>query len=133
MLTCASHLLQAQLVSPEATRFLQTAGQYLRERGQYTEAEPLLQRALQIREQELGPTNPETADSLDDLGGLYGAQGKYVEAESLFQRALAIREQQLGPTHFATGRSLSSLAWLYQDGTNTFCHSGYVEQSGLVL
>ena len=114
VLTCAAHILQAQLVSPEATHFLQFAGNYLRESSLYTEAESLYQRALQIHEQELGPTHPVTVDILNDIGRLYRDTGKYAEAGSLFQRALAIREQELGPMHPATASSLEDLGGLYQ-------------------
>ena len=38
----------------EAARLLDQAGDYLRERGQYAEAEPLLTKALAIREKILG-------------------------------------------------------------------------------
>jgi Tetratricopeptide repeat len=96
VLTCASHILQAQLVSPEATHFLQAAGDYLRERGLYTEAESLYQGALQIHEQELGPMHPEIAGILTNLGNVYQARGKLREAKEVLQRALVICEQQVG-------------------------------------
>ena len=41
------------------------------ERGRYTDAEPLYQRALAIREKALGPEHPDVADSLNNLAGLY--------------------------------------------------------------
>ena len=71
----------------------------LYELGQYAEAEPLLQRALQIREKALGPEHPDVATSLNNLAVLYRAQGRYAEAEPLYQRALKIREKALGPEH----------------------------------
>jgi len=114
VLTCSAHILQAQLVSPEAPHFLQFAGNYLRERGLFAEAEPLYQRALQIHEQELGPMHPITVDILNDIGRIYRDKGKYEEAESLLQRALAIREQELGPMHPDTASSLNDLGGIYQ-------------------
>ena len=56
-------------------------------------AEPLLQRALAIYEQERGPMHPTTALVLQNLGGLYQVQGKYAEAEEALQRSLAIAEK----------------------------------------
>jgi tetratricopeptide (TPR) repeat protein len=82
--------------------------------GKYGEAEPLLQRALAIREEQLGPTHPDTVTSLSNLAYLYHAQGKYGEAEPLYQRVLAICEEQLGLTHPDTATSLNNLAGLYQ-------------------
>jgi tetratricopeptide (TPR) repeat protein len=72
----------------------------------------LFQRALAIREQQLGPDHPHTASSLNNLAELYRAQGKYEQAEPLFQRALAILEQQLGPDHPDTALSVWYLAVL---------------------
>ena len=87
--------------------------QYLRTRGRYTEAEPLLQRALQIREQAQGPDHPDVARVLNYLAVLYWSQGRYTEAEPLYQRALRIREQAQGPDHLDVAISLNNLADLY--------------------
>jgi tetratricopeptide (TPR) repeat protein len=84
---------------PGASRLLNQAGYYLKERAQYQDALPLLQRALVIYEQELGPSHPDTANSLNDLAGLYLSQGNYSEALPLYQQALSITEQRLGPSH----------------------------------
>jgi DNA-binding NarL/FixJ family response regulator len=90
---------QGVFTFPEAGRLLMRAGWYLYERGLYTEAEPLLERALAIRERVLGPEHPETGETLNNLARLYLQQGRYTEAEPLFQRALSIRERVLGPGH----------------------------------
>jgi tetratricopeptide (TPR) repeat protein len=87
--------------------------QYLRTRGRYTEAEPLLRRALQIREQAQGPEHPDVARVLNYLAVLYWSQGRYTEAEPLYQRALQIREQAQGPEHLDVAISLNNLADLY--------------------
>ena len=114
VLLCATWIEQVLNTSPTAARLLNQAGYYLYERGRYREAEPLLQRALAIQEQELGASHPDTAQSLNNLAGLYDRQGKYVEAEPLYQRALAIREQELGASHPDTAQSLNNLAELYR-------------------
>lgn len=62
----------------------------------------LYQRALTIREQQLGEMHPDTARSLSNLAELYRLQGKLAEAEPLYRRALAIYEQQLGDKHPTT-------------------------------
>ena len=68
-------------------------------RGKYADAEPLLRRAMSIREKALGPDDPAVAESLVMLAlNQYGA-GRYAEAEPLLHRALAIREKSLGPEH----------------------------------
>jgi CHAT domain-containing protein/Tfp pilus assembly protein PilF len=82
--------------------------------GKYDEAEPLHQRALDIREKSLGPEHPDVATSLNSLAILYRNMGKYSKAEPLYQRALAIREKSLGPEHPDVIISLNNLAVLYR-------------------
>jgi len=82
--------------------------------GKYDEAEPLLQRALNISEQSLGPDHPLTATTLEGLGSLYLSQGKYDQAEPLLQRALSISEQTISPDHLLiTTSALVGLGGLY--------------------
>ncbi len=114
-LVCATWIEQESINMADAASLLNRTGYYLDDRARYAEAEPLYQRALSIRVQQLGPHHPDTAQSLNNLALLYQAQGKYEQAEPLYQRALAIREQQLGPQHPATAQSLNNLAALYQD------------------
>jgi tetratricopeptide (TPR) repeat protein len=71
----------------------------LQAQGDYEAAQPLYQRALDIREQALGPKHPDTATSLNNLAGLLQAQGDYEAAQPLYQRALDILEARLGPDH----------------------------------
>ena len=122
---CERYLLHAQactalieawnLTFLEAARLLNQAGTYLQARGRYAEAEPLLKRALAIREQQLGTDHPDTATSLGNLAELYSTQGKYAEAEPLLKRALAIWEQQLGIDHPNTATTRNNYALLLQE------------------
>jgi CHAT domain-containing protein/Tfp pilus assembly protein PilF len=83
--------------------------------GQYSRAEPLYVRALDMRESVLGRQHPTVADSLNNLALLYREQGLYGRAEPLYVRALAIREFALGKKHPLVADSLDNLATLYQD------------------
>jgi tetratricopeptide (TPR) repeat protein len=106
--------VEREAIAPaEAGHLLRKAGNYLRERVQYTDAEPLHKLALAIREQHLGANHPDTAKSLNNLAILYSDQGKYEQAESLYQRAFTILEQHLGADHPDTATSLNNLAFLY--------------------
>jgi len=78
------------------------------------QVEPLYQRALAIREQQLGTEHPDVARLLNDLASFYQDQGKDTLAEPCWQRALSIREQQLGPNHIDVAYSLEGLARLYE-------------------
>jgi CHAT domain-containing protein/Tfp pilus assembly protein PilF len=84
-------------------------------RGRYSEAMPLAQRALAIQEKALGPNHPSVANLLSNLAFLYINQGRYAEAEPLYKRSLAIREKALGSDHPDVAASLGNLAQLYKD------------------
>jgi tetratricopeptide (TPR) repeat protein/transcriptional regulator with XRE-family HTH domain len=108
-LTSARVLLQQNILVLEAAQLLQRVGNYLVDRGWIQEAEPLLQRALQIREQLLGPEHLDVAECLHSLGWLYAEQSRYGEAELFFQRVLHIRERLLDPEHLDVAESLHRL------------------------
>ncbi|MEA5466841.1 FxSxx-COOH system tetratricopeptide repeat protein [Leptothoe sp. PORK10 BA2] len=54
--------------------------------GNYAEAEPILQQALTILEQQLGSNHPSVANTLHNLSVSYVLQGRYTEATSLLQQ-----------------------------------------------
>ncbi|NOK17004.1 CHAT domain-containing tetratricopeptide repeat protein [Corallococcus carmarthensis] len=85
------------------------------EQGQYSRAEPLYSRALDLRETVLGKRHLTVADSLNNLALLYREQGLYSRAEPLYVRALSIREAELGKEDLLVADSLDTLATLYQD------------------
>jgi class 3 adenylate cyclase/tetratricopeptide (TPR) repeat protein len=89
---------------------LSQTGWYLIERGRYSEAELLHERALAIRERSLGSDHRDVADSLNRLATLHWYQGRYAEALPLFERALAIRERAFGPEHPTVATTLNNYA-----------------------
>ncbi|WP_309892565.1 tetratricopeptide repeat protein [Archangium sp.] len=105
--------------APEDARFLEAQkafdeGQRLTTAGQYTEAVPHVERALNLREAVLGEMHPEVASCLDLLGRVHWLRGGYADAESLLQRALTIREAALGKSHPDVATSLNNLADIYK-------------------
>jgi hypothetical protein len=58
-----------------------------------------LLRALALREESLGTSHPDVAQTLSHLAHFYQQQGQNEQAHSCTQRALAIREQTLGNEH----------------------------------
>ncbi len=112
-LSCIQLIERDNMEFPEAARLLMRVGWYLKERAQYREAEPIVQRALVINTQQLEPNNVDTAQTLNVLAGIYDAQGRYAEAEPLYIRGLTIYEHLLGPEHPYTVRNLNNLASLY--------------------
>ncbi len=111
---CTILIDQWKFAFPEAARPLHHTGYYLYERGQYTDAELFLQKALTIQEQVLEPQHPNIATTLHDLALLYRIQGKYAQAEPLYLRAIELQEQVLGPNHSSVATSLNDLAGLYR-------------------
>jgi tetratricopeptide (TPR) repeat protein/DNA-binding XRE family transcriptional regulator len=108
-----AHLEEYDLAFPEAADLLNKAAAYLTAHAQYAQAEPLLKKALAIREQTEQATHPDMAHTLNDLGALYLTQGRFPEAEPLLQEALKIRQDKLGPEHPDTATSLHNLAMLF--------------------
>lgn len=112
-LVCADLIASHHFIFPEAGRLLHYAGWYLRERGRYEQAEPLLRQALSVREQALGTEHPDTATTLNTLAWLYQNQGKYEQALPLLQHALVIREKTLEPGHPDILNTLNDLGALH--------------------
>jgi non-specific serine/threonine protein kinase/serine/threonine-protein kinase len=96
-------------------RLMATMGNVYRALGLYDEAAPLLEQSLAVRERELGPDDPDVAESLHFLGMVYGEQGRFSEAEPLLQRSLDIRERTLGPNDIAVANSVGTLGGDYAE------------------
>lgn len=97
----------------EAERLINRAGELYRE-GKYSEAIPLAESALAIRERVLGPDHPDVATVLGGLAEIYRASGNYEKPGPLFERALAINEKALGPDQPDLAISLNNLAEFYR-------------------
>ena len=98
---------------PDAAAVLSGAAMVHHKKGRYDQAVALYQRALLIRERELGPDDLILATTLNNLAVLYLECGKYLEAERLCRRSLAIVEKAWGPNHPKVARRLSNLAGIY--------------------
>jgi len=78
-------------------------------RQQYGEAEPLFQMALEIHEEDRGPTSY-LPHHLQEFAKLYEAWGKYEAAEALYRRALEACEQLRGANSLFAARALDDFA-----------------------
>ncbi len=110
---CVALIEQYGFAFAEAARLLDHAGWYLWERGIFEQAEQLLQRALTMREQTLGPEDPDTAATLNHLANVARELGHFEQAEQFYQRALAIQERALGPEHPNLATTLYEIAYHY--------------------
>lgn len=96
----------------EATRLDNRAEMYIRQ-GQYSMAEPLFIRSLEIREHAYFPNYVKISHSLNNLGDIYRQQEQYAKAAPLYKRSLDIGEKYLGPDNPAVAQSLNNLALIY--------------------
>ena len=82
---------------PALATALERAGDLSFSQGEFAAAEPLLRRALTIREAALGPDHPHTAQALNNLALVLQERGNYPAAQPLLERALALNEKVRGP------------------------------------
>lgn len=94
-------------------RLMDTIGTVYMKLGLYEDSEPLLLRALELREELLGNEDPQVAESFVSLSLLLEQQGKFGEAERMAQRGLEIRERVLEQDHPDIAESLHGLARIY--------------------
>jgi tetratricopeptide (TPR) repeat protein len=96
----------------ECADLLTRAAEYFQACAAYSGARPLLERAVVIYENGLGPERLGTAAALGSLGSLFRMQGDLAAAQPLLERALAVCEKVLGPEHSDTAGSVHNLASL---------------------
>jgi eukaryotic-like serine/threonine-protein kinase len=82
--------------------------------GVFDEAQALHEKALAIREKELGPEHPKLAASLNNFATVRYGVGAFEDARILLERAVAIRQRALGPEHPSVASNLSNLATVHQ-------------------
>lgn len=93
---------------------LNDLGERYVEQGRESEALPLFQRALAIREKRLGPDDPSIADNLEQLARIHAlTTSGLIEAEPLYKRALMIRKKSLGLVDLSVADTMIALGDLY--------------------
>ncbi len=95
----------------QSARGMSVQAQSLSAQGKYAAAQPLSEKALEIRRRLLTDDNPDTANSYNDLAYELNAQGKYAAAQPLFEKALAIRRRLLTDDHPFTASSFNNVAY----------------------
>ena len=83
-------------------------------RGRNRAAEPYAQRAVEIRERELGPEHPDTVADVALLAAILDRRKRFEEAEPLYRRVLKAFEKTYGREHAKVAAVLNNLAALYQ-------------------
>lgn len=96
---------------------LMTIGATYKELGKVREAEPLLARAVEIRERVLDPHHPMIAEALRHLGTTRARLGREDEGIGDLRRALEIMSMEFGDDHWDVTKVRSDLGWaLYTSG-----------------
>jgi len=96
--------------NPEVVALLDFVGDLWLELSGFTKAEPLLRRALKLKEQKPDADPSGVAASLELIASLLKRTNRLTEAESMIRRSLDIRKQCFGPDDVTVAASMSHLA-----------------------
>jgi eukaryotic-like serine/threonine-protein kinase len=77
--------------------------------GELDQAQPLIEQALSIRQEALGPDSLDVARSLFSLNRIYGERGDLDRAEQLARQSLALTQKLTGTDSLETARTLCQL------------------------
>ncbi|XP_074629390.1 nephrocystin-3-like isoform X1 [Acropora palmata] len=100
--------------SPSTAEMFEVVGRFLKSLGLLSQAAPLLQRGLEIRETVLDPDHPLVAQSFHHLACLNAQWKKFKAAEAFFKQAIEIKKNALGVDHPSLVKDLEGLALLYR-------------------
>jgi tetratricopeptide (TPR) repeat protein len=92
--------------NPECADLLNRAAGYFYGSAAYSEARPLFERILAMREKRFGSEHPDTTASLNNLALLVQAQGDLAGARRLVEGSVALDEKALGLDHRETATRL---------------------------
>ncbi|MGD0135497.1 MAG: serine/threonine-protein kinase, partial [Bryobacteraceae bacterium] len=92
----------------------QTIANTYKDLGLYPDAQPHLERAVELRTKVQGQEHQDTLTAMSDLADLYLDQGKLAAALALHTRVLQSRRRIFGVEHPATLMSLGRVATVYE-------------------
>ncbi len=95
---------------PVTARSYENLAVTLDAQGKYVQAQPLLEKALEIRRHLLGDDHVDTADSYNSVAQNLWYQGKYRQAQPLLEKALEINRRLFTDDGLRTGISYNILA-----------------------
>ncbi len=81
--------------------------------GLYYDAQQQMQRALDLRRRSLGPTHPDTLNTMTQLARFVLSEGDYEQAEALYLRTLPVQMKVLGDEDARTLITMQELGYLY--------------------
>jgi len=114
------------------TSVLGRLGSFHFDRADFSDAEPLMRRALTIDEKRHGRDHPVVATRLGTLAGLLRTIDRLTEAEPLMRRALKIYEQSYGKDDPLVATGLNNLAHLLR-ATNQLVEAESLTRRALAI
>jgi serine/threonine protein kinase/tetratricopeptide (TPR) repeat protein len=106
----ARHLSELKGQPAVEAELLETLGTVYRDLNEYTNAESMLTRSLDLRQGLYHGDDPGTASSLHEMGELFRQQNRDTEAEDYFRRALAMRQRLFTNENASVADSMFGLA-----------------------
>lgn len=103
----------AQPGDPQCLPAMEALAGIYRDRSQYADAEPLLQRAVRMREAAAGLETAELIPAVDSLAYVEFGLKKYPEAEAAYQRLLGLWQKNAGADHPMVALTLDKMAEFY--------------------
>jgi tetratricopeptide (TPR) repeat protein len=103
----------AGIVQP-TTILMGNLGLYYLAQARYSQAEPMMNRALLIDTKTFGKDHPNVARDMINLAGLFEETNRFPNAEVLIQQVLHIFRNIYGNSHPETAIAMNNLAQLYQ-------------------
>ena len=102
---------QKDRVAYQSARTMNQQAEALCDPGEVRQAQPLFEKALEMRRRLLTDDHPDTATSYNNLALNLNAQGKYAAAQPLYEKALEINRRLLTDDHPDTALSYNNLAF----------------------
>src|ERR1035438_7083723 len=103
----------AQPGDPQCLPAIEALAGIYRDRAQYADAEPLLERAVRTREAASGPDTAELIPAVDSLAYVEFGLEKFPEAEALYKRLRGLWEKNVGDEHPMVALTLDKMAEFY--------------------
>lgn len=98
---------------PQSLTALESLAVMYRDRAAYQEAEPLLERAVRLREAANGPDSAEVISAVDSLAYVEFGLKKFAPAEALYRRLAALWEKNAGADHPMLALTFDKMAEFY--------------------
>jgi tetratricopeptide (TPR) repeat protein len=97
-------------VAYRSVRTMDEQAETLLSEGNYGQAQPIFEKALEIRRHLLSDDHPDTAAGYNNVASVPSARRRYAAAQPLYEKALDVRRRLLTDEHPLTSQSYNNLA-----------------------